>query len=99
MAFKRKVTEEMRQAMQAEFDLGASHSTIAKRYGVRPETVANVVEIRYTESAILDKPYKGAPKGFEEQWDEARGRILGYRIGWAKEWNEARERLLKGARA
>lgn len=92
-----KVTDEMRKAMQADFDKGMSHATIAKRYGVSERTVERQVEVRYTESSIIEKRFSEVPDDFEEQWNAARFRVLGIRPEWIDEWDEARQKLLKGA--
>ena len=84
----RKVTQKMRERILADREQGMTLEAIASKYNISTATA---------HKTIVDRD-NHIRSSFEEEWNNARYRILGIRIGWAEEWNEARERLLKGAR-
>jgi hypothetical protein len=89
---------DIRKAMQDDYEKGMNIAEIARKHGVGYSTATKIITVERTEYAIVEKPGRNIPKGFEKAWNDARYRLLGIRPGWIDEWNEARERLLKGAR-
>lgn len=85
----RKVSQKMRERILEDREQGMTLEAIAAKYNISTATA---------HKTVTDSRDNHIKASFEDEWNDARSRILGYRIGWKEEWNEARERLLKGAR-